>query len=546
MDRDNERDAEEGRERGRLAAAEVEAADRAQQAENAGDAERISLERDPLNVPSVRFGPFGAPIVPRDNASTTTLLNTSWLTIDHPQPIMPTPSEDEPETVEPNNRGAEKKSPATATTDETEVASPARKRAARKSNKSEEKHTSPARTVANQRNAQKSTGPKTEAGKRASSRNAIKHGLCNKYWPLPGENVMWREDLETRMNSELNPKGNALLGLMIRNVTISQVKIERAFSLDNSRAAHRAREARKELRERWAKSVIDANRKWEQEADVAVLELLQTVPGCEELFNNYHLLCTQLNIDEHGEVAWTTGNHESLVRLSGRTLTILGKMPSPYRVHSDAIIVARDVAAKLRRADDSSKLLIHDRYNTEAERLCDQMRLPALKARADRARRELISMIGAHMDDLQRRIAELRPDAESELDDAPWNCRLDASDDGRLYHRYATDERRAFDRAVKLISDLIKAGHAGDKAAQDDASDEDEDVHVEELGNSADEPNQAVTTLCGNAEPLIRGTQEISRNEANERAPRSPSISEQPTSETAFEGVQRPPDDSQS
>jgi len=37
--------------------------------------------------------------------------------------------------------------------------------------------TSQARIAANRRNAQKSTGPKTEAGKAAASRNALKHGL---------------------------------------------------------------------------------------------------------------------------------------------------------------------------------------------------------------------------------------------------------------------------------------------------------------------------------------------------------------------------------
>lgn len=34
--------------------------------------------------------------------------------------------------------------------------------------------------AANRRNAQKSTGPRTEAGKEASSRNALKHGILSK------------------------------------------------------------------------------------------------------------------------------------------------------------------------------------------------------------------------------------------------------------------------------------------------------------------------------------------------------------------------------
>jgi hypothetical protein len=37
--------------------------------------------------------------------------------------------------------------------------------------------TSPAKIEANRRNAQKSTGPTTEAGRKAASRNALRHGL---------------------------------------------------------------------------------------------------------------------------------------------------------------------------------------------------------------------------------------------------------------------------------------------------------------------------------------------------------------------------------
>jgi hypothetical protein len=45
----------------------------------------------------------------------------------------------------------------------------------------------PAQAAANLANAQQSTGPRTEAGKAASSRNALKHGLTAKTVLLPGE-----------------------------------------------------------------------------------------------------------------------------------------------------------------------------------------------------------------------------------------------------------------------------------------------------------------------------------------------------------------------
>ena len=43
------------------------------------------------------------------------------------------------------------------------------------------------RIDANRRNALRSTGPRTPAGKKRSSRNALKHGLCAEFAHLPGE-----------------------------------------------------------------------------------------------------------------------------------------------------------------------------------------------------------------------------------------------------------------------------------------------------------------------------------------------------------------------
>src|SRR5262249_36778021 len=60
---------------------------------------------------------------------------------------------------------------------------------------------SAAQIAANQRNAQFSTGPKTEAGKAASSANSRKHGLCAKIPLLKSENP---EDLQSLLDELFN------------------------------------------------------------------------------------------------------------------------------------------------------------------------------------------------------------------------------------------------------------------------------------------------------------------------------------------------------
>jgi hypothetical protein len=58
---------------------------------------------------------------------------------------------------------------------------------------------------ANQVNALKSTGPKTEAGKAASSANALRHGLTARQIVLSGENPAEFEALREDLARELTP-----------------------------------------------------------------------------------------------------------------------------------------------------------------------------------------------------------------------------------------------------------------------------------------------------------------------------------------------------
>jgi hypothetical protein len=65
----------------------------------------------------------------------------------------------------------------------------------------------PQQTAANRANAQHSTGPRTEAGKAASSQNARKHGLSSQHLPLSPEERPLFEQLEADLRSQVNPSG---------------------------------------------------------------------------------------------------------------------------------------------------------------------------------------------------------------------------------------------------------------------------------------------------------------------------------------------------
>ena len=63
------------------------------------------------------------------------------------------------------------------------------------------------KTLANRLNSKKSTGPKSEAGKRRSSLNSIKHGLYGEKIAIIGENIDEINDIKERLVKELKPIG---------------------------------------------------------------------------------------------------------------------------------------------------------------------------------------------------------------------------------------------------------------------------------------------------------------------------------------------------
>ena len=84
---------------------------------------------------------------------------------------------------------------------------------------------------ANRENAQKSTGPRTTAGKAASSRNGLKHGLCADKHLLPGEDP---EDFLALVHDLLNtfhPVGEGEEKLVLR-MAADQWRLDRIFPME--------------------------------------------------------------------------------------------------------------------------------------------------------------------------------------------------------------------------------------------------------------------------------------------------------------------------
>jgi hypothetical protein len=86
---------------------------------------------------------------------------------------------------------------------------------------------SAAQALANQENAQLSTGPRTPDGKRASSLNAIRHGLTSQLLVLPGEDHAPYEAFRVKLLAELAPRGT-VEDMLAETVCSTHWRLERA------------------------------------------------------------------------------------------------------------------------------------------------------------------------------------------------------------------------------------------------------------------------------------------------------------------------------
>src|SRR5947209_15994119 len=99
------------------------------------------------------------------------------------------------------------------------------------------------RCVANARNAQHSTGPRSEAGKKRSSKNALKHGLTSQEAVLPNEDASaFQEQLAQWLDHD-QPTDPAHAAVIERAVS-AKWKLDRCTRLETQRLSEKVRHAR--------------------------------------------------------------------------------------------------------------------------------------------------------------------------------------------------------------------------------------------------------------------------------------------------------------
>src|SRR5712691_4443326 len=89
------------------------------------------------------------------------------------------------------------------------------------------------RAETNRENAQKSTGPRTVAGKRRASLNALRHGLTGQTVVLPSDDLAAYTESCRQIQSELKPAG-LLQTKVVQTIADTYWRLDRIRAMENN------------------------------------------------------------------------------------------------------------------------------------------------------------------------------------------------------------------------------------------------------------------------------------------------------------------------
>jgi hypothetical protein len=341
--------------------------------------------------------------------------------------------------------------------------------------------TSQRRLDANRRNAARSTGPRTERGRRISSRNALKHGMASRQDVVPGEDA---RELDQRLDSWLatllpkNPVERRLVEVAVKATwrvdRVMRVQAERAHEQFET-AEQRDVEAAAQLGERlfhdsrgptelhgmgrydhrgqrtsWSGVVPDPD-----DPTTLVRRIASTAAGVNWLLTEWRALGSLLEIG----TAWQAPDKLKALRLMGyQPLDVLD-----VRLVLEIFVASAAIDG---RGDDpftSLKGELDDgEYNAFVKRVRERWPDMLNGRDLEEARRVLVSIVERAIGELTAKAAVFEQNAER---DAVRRANLLAFDDsptGRQLRKYEESCHRT---VLRSLSELSKLRRAAERAS---------------------------------------------------------------------------------
>ena len=287
---------------------------------------------------------------------------------------------------------------------------------------------SPAQIAANRANATRSTGPKTLAGKEAARRNAMTHGLTGRGVVIPGEDEQEVALRVAALEEQLVPAGDVLGTLLVRQVAIASIRVERAYRHETALAAERMRRASDVFDD--GRLVLAQEILGELAADPVTCRrrLLAAPEGVDALLGRLRAL--QERAEPHGGGAWGDEEGAELDRC-------LGQQPG-QAPRSRVGLLTRGILYDFWEGIDPAEL---------GERDC--------AGRLQWGMEQIHGLIGAEIAHLEAHRGGLDPErAEKGRGEAAERSLLDLGKDGTALRRYAGAAERSMVRLLKELKEI--------------------------------------------------------------------------------------------
>ena len=160
--------------------------------------------------------------------------------------------------------------------------------------------------AANRANALQSTGPKTEAGKAASSQNAVKHNLTSQYLIIiPGQEDAFAE-LESGLRAKLIPNG-PLEEVLFKRVAECAWNLERCRMTEAKVYANSGRPNLDPLRTQDASYVFDRVHRYARESENSMYKAMRELSKLQTEAQFRREICplTEVQLVDPAQVAGT-------------------------------------------------------------------------------------------------------------------------------------------------------------------------------------------------------------------------------------------------
>ncbi len=313
---------------------------------------------------------------------------------------------------------------------------------------------SEAQLESNRRNAQKSTGAKTEAGKKKSRANAVKHGHRASVTVLPNENPALFERVCEDYYKALKPI-DAVECRLVNDAVTASWRLDRSIRCESAVLTKKVHQScliedlqRHEEFNRMRRELFENPRK-------VHIELRNTVLGCEWMVRELQAILKNLEtrkfwyVSERDRVLNILGLNTEDLFFDSLAFDIVEAFISGGWAHGVNGDILR-VQALIRTGPPEGIAVWEYRHRVQG--LTDRVG----DFNPDAARARLVELVAPHVEVLKKRLEHLRPYETGIHNFTREREMVDVSHEGQLRTRYEMMHRRDFHKSLRELENYRK------------------------------------------------------------------------------------------